>query len=79
MAGRRWEPSNGNNICPTSGIPSRLFYLLYGFTTCSFQFSPIRNLDLRIVQRDSEILKCNVNDISANIWTNKLGLKCFLE
>lgn len=76
-------PAKGNYSCPTSGIPSKLFVpsYLYDFATGSFLFSLIRNLDLRIVQRDPEMLKCNINgeDKSANIRINKLGLKCSCE
>lgn len=74
-------PTNGNCICPISGIPSKLFVPLYDLATGSFQFSPIRNFDLRIIQRDPKMLKCNINgeDKSANIRINKLGLMCSCE
>lgn len=61
--------------------PSKLFVPLYDLATGSFQFSPIRNFDLRIIQRDPKMLKCNINgeDKSANIRINKLGLMCSCE
>lgn len=62
--------------------PPGYLYFHYGFTTCSFLSSPIRNFDLRNPLPCSEGFwntQISEEHTNANIWRNKLGLKCFHE